>query len=69
MMMQTGKYWVSNYLSLFLRDISFWYFLSNSLVWPFLIMIPDIFNQDIPDLSFIEDNEPVKGFPYFVKNL
>ncbi len=29
MMMQTGKYWVSDYLSLFLQGISFWKFLSN----------------------------------------
>ena len=49
MMMQTGKNWVSDYLSLFLRGISFWYFLSSSLVWPFLIIVSDIFNQDIPD--------------------
>jgi len=51
-MMQTEKYWVSDYLSLLLRDISTWYFLSNSLMWPFLIIVSDIFNQDIPDSSF-----------------
>ena len=61
--MQTGKYWVNDYLSLFLRGISFWYFLSNYLVWPFLIIVPDIFNQDIPDLYFIKKNKPIKSFP------
>ena len=57
MMMQTGKYWVSDYLSLFLRGISFWYFLSNSLMWALLVVIPDIFSQDIPDLCFIKENK------------
>ena len=64
MMMQTGKNWVSDYLSLFLRGISFWYFLSNSLMWPFLVMIPDIFSKDISNLCFIKENELVRGSSY-----
>ena len=63
MMMQTGKYWVSDYLSLFLWGVSTRYFLSNSLVWSFLIIVSDISNQYIPDLFFIKKNKPVKGFP------
>ena len=69
MMMQTVKNWVSDYLSLFLRGISFWYFLSNSLMWPLLIIVSDIFNQYIPDLCFIKENKPIKGLPNSVKNL
>jgi len=46
---QPRQYWVSDNISLFLRGISIWYFLSNPLMWPFLIIVPDIFNQDIPD--------------------
>ncbi len=68
MVMQTGKYWVSDYLSLFLRGISFWYFLSYSLMWPFLIIVSDIFSKDISSLCFNEDNEPVKGSSYCVEN-
>ena len=51
MIVQTGKNWISDYLSLFLRGISFWYFLSNSLMWPFLIIVSDIFRQDILDFQ------------------
>ena len=69
MMMQTGKHWIRDYRSLFLRDISFWYFLSNSLMWPLLIIVSDIFNQYIPDLCFIKENKPIKGLPNSVKNL
>ena len=54
MVVQPGQYWVSDYLSLFLRDISFWYFLSNSLMWSLLVMIPDIFSKNISDLFFID---------------
>ncbi len=38
--MQTGKDWVRHNILLFLQDMSFWYFLSNSLVWLFLVMMP-----------------------------
>ncbi len=65
MVVQPRQYWVSDNISSFLRGISFWYFLSNSLMWTFLIIVPDIFNQDIPDLSFIEKNKPVKSFPSY----
>ena len=65
MVVQPRQYWVSDNISSFLRGISFWYFLSNSLMWTFLIIVADIFNQDIPDLSFIEKNKPVKSFPSY----
>ncbi len=65
MVVQPRQYWVIDNISLFLRGISFWYFLSNSLMWPFLIIVADIFNQDIPDLYFIKKNKPVKSFPSY----
>ena len=65
MLVKPRQYWVSDNISSFLRGISFWYFLSNSLMWTFVIIVPDIFNQDIPDLSLIEKNKPVKGFPSY----
>ncbi|MBA7538268.1 hypothetical protein ES705_30543 [subsurface metagenome] len=54
MVMQPRQYWVSDNISLFLRGISFWYFLSNSLMWPFLVIVSDIFSKDISNLCFIK---------------
>ena len=69
MILQIEKYWVRDYLSLFLWGVSTWCFLSNSLMWSLLVMIPDIFSQDISNLCFIKENKPVKGLPYSVGNL
>ena len=57
---QPRQYWVSDNISLFLRGISFWYFVSNSLMWTFLIIVSDISSQYIPDLYSIKENKPVK---------
>ena len=38
-------------------------------MWSLLVMIPDIFSQDISNLCFIKENKPVKGLPYSVGNL
>ncbi len=51
MMMQPRQYRIADYSSSFLWGVSTWYFLSNSTMWPFLIIVPDIFIQDIFDYS------------------
>ncbi len=56
MVVQSGKYWVSDNIFLFLRGISFWFFLSYSLMWPLFVVIPNIFSQDISNLCFITEN-------------
>ncbi len=47
MMVQSRQYWIADYSSLFLWGVSIWQFFSNSLMWPFLIIVSDIFGQDI----------------------
>jgi len=70
MMMQIGKYWVSDYLSLFLRGICICKFFSNSLMWSLLVMIPDIFSQDISDFSVsLKRMNELKAYPYSVGKL
>ena len=49
MVVQTGKNWVSDNIALFFWGISFWCFLSNSLMWPLFVLISNISNQGIPD--------------------